>query len=151
MSPDLSGSNARGNVWLASFFLALFTAMTAVASFYPRGAATLPVLVGGLGATLSAWELLRAARALRTVTGIARPEPRPGHVAMFVWLAAAVTMVVLFGILAGAAAFIAVFLHVREGDRLRVAVVAGLTLAAVLHLALERGFGLQLFGGVLFS
>jgi hypothetical protein len=151
MSPDPSGSNARGSVWLASFFLALFASMTAVAATYPRGAATLPVLVGGIGAILSAWELLRTARALRAVADVVDREARPGTLAMFVWLAGAVGGVVLFGVLPGAAVFVAAFLHIREGERPGSAVLAGLTLAAVLHLALERGFGLQLFEGVLFS
>jgi hypothetical protein len=151
MSPDPSGSNARGDVWLASFFLALFAGMTVVASAYPWGAATLPVLVGGLGFTLSAWELLRARRRLRETTSVEERPARPGQLVMFAWLAGAVASVVLLGILIGAAAFIGAFLYFREGDGVRPAALAGLTLSAVLHLALERGLGLRLFAGVLFS
>jgi hypothetical protein len=70
---------------------------------------------------------------------------------MFGWLAAAIGSVTAVGLLAGSALFVGAFLHFKEGERLPSALAAALTLAAVLHLALERGFGLRLFEGVFLS
>ena len=68
---------------------------------------------------------------------------------MFAWLVGAAAAVAVLGILAGGAIFVIAFLRGRLGESWSSAVPAGLALSAVLHLMLERGLGVYLFGGLI--
>ena len=150
MSPGPSESNARGDLWLSAFFLAFFAGMAVVALSYPGASRTLPVIVGAAGAALSGIEIVRTARRLGGAPARSQSASR-GQLVMFGWLAGGVGIVAALGVLSGAALFVGAFLHFKERERWSTAVLAALTLAAVLHLTLERALGLQLFEGVLLS
>ena len=68
---------------------------------------------------------------------------------MFAWLVGAAAAGGRVGILAGGAFFVIAFLRGRLGESWSPAVPAGLALSAVLHLMLERGLGVYLFGGLI--
>jgi hypothetical protein len=137
-------------VWLSAFFLAVFAGMSLVASSYDGGSRTLPLLTGATGAVLSGMELRRSMRRART-SPASRPVLAGSLLPMLGWLGAGVAAVAGLGILLGAVVFVAAFLSMREGESTSTALVAGLVLAAVLHLALERGLGLRLYGGLFFG
>jgi Tripartite tricarboxylate transporter TctB family len=149
MSSARSPSPARGDAWLSAILFAGFAATTAVAATYSPLARAVPMLVGVLGASLTAVQFIRTARHLRTAPAKAPTPWSPDHLVMFGWLIAAATLVAVLGILAGGALFIAAFLQVRLRESWPSAILAGLLLSAVLHLMLERGLGVYLFGGLI--
>ena len=123
--------------------------MTVVASGYPPIARAMPMIVGVFGAALSAIQFVLAMRRRQRVPVGQSLSLSRGHLAMFAWLLGAAAAVAVLGILAGGAIFVIAFLRGRLGESWSSAVPAGLALSAVLHLMLERGLGVYLFGGLI--
>jgi hypothetical protein len=134
---------------LSAILFAGFLSMSAAAIGYPTTARAVPLLVGLFGAALSAVQFVRAMRQRQTVSVEDFASLSRGHLAMFVWLVGAAAAVAVLGILAGGAIFVIAFLRGRLGESWSSAVPAGLALSAVLHLMLERGLGVYLFGGLI--
>ena len=107
----------------------------------------LPLLVGSVGTGLSAAIFVRQFRALGSV-GVALSEAWRPRVAMVGWLAVAIVSIVLAGILAGSALFVAAFLLLRERQSWAFVAPATLALPLVLYTGIEWSFGLYLYRGV---
>lgn len=149
MSSDPSVSPARGDAWLSAILFAGFLGMSAAAIGYSPTARAVPLLVGVFGAALSAIQFVRAIRQLQTVSGQRSASFTRGHLVMFGWLVGAVAIVAVLGILVGGAIFVIAFLRGRLDESWSSAVPGGLALSAVLHLMLERGLGVYLYGGLI--
>ena len=145
-SKPLSGP--RTDAWLSALLLALFTAMTAAATRYPNPAGIFPLIVGAAGSVLAAVLLVRHVVAARaTPQESAAVSLRP-HLAMYLWMLAAIGLVAIGGILAGAAVFTTLFLRLRERRPLLSSVLAAVSLPLVLYVVIDRGFGLPLYQGL---
>ena len=151
MSSNPSASPARGDAWLSAILFAGFLAAVVAAIDYPPAARAVPLLVGVLGAALTAVQFVRTLRGLRLSSGPTRPTFSSGHVVMFCWLIGAAALVAAFGVLVGGGAFVTAFLCVRLREPWPSAFQAGLALSAVLHLVLERGLGVYLFEGLVWQ
>jgi hypothetical protein len=148
MSSDPSAFPARGDAWLAAIFFAGFAAMTIVASSYPAIARAMPMLVGTFGMVLSAIQFVRTVSRRRGSPARDSTSCWSGQLLMLAWLITAVALVGLFGILAGGAVFVVLFLRTRLGEPWSSAIPSGLVLSAALHLMLERGLDMRLFEGL---
>jgi hypothetical protein len=133
---------------LSAILLTVFAAMGLTARTYPNPAGTFPLIVGAIGSALAVIVLVRSAAALgATGDRSAAPSALP-HAVMFGWILAAIGLIAAAGILLGAAAFTTVFLTVRERRPLKFALPSALSLPLVLHVVIERGFSLPLYGGL---
>jgi hypothetical protein len=148
---DLSSGSGRDRAWLAALLLAVFLGMTAAAVGYPWPARMFPLVVGSAGTLLCVVELGRRLAAADTRSSRTPSGSPDGRVEMLLWFGGALALVVAAGVVAGGAAFVALFLRLREREAWRVAVSSGLALGLMLHVVLERAFGIDLFNGLLLT
>jgi hypothetical protein len=128
--------------------LATFVAMTAVAATYAPVTRTFPLLVGVCGSVLSAIEFTRLWRRARTEPP-GRAESQRARVAMFGWVALAIVLAVIAGLVIGSAAFIVAFLRFRGRESWSFTIASAVCVIAVLYVGLERLFELPLYDGLI--
>lgn len=148
MSSDLSKPTPQTDARIATGLLLLFLVMTGLAYSYPPVTRTFPLIVGTAGILLSAVECVRLWRRARSSPAVAGESQRD-RLAIFGWVAAALGGMSLLGFVIGGALFAGVFLKVRERESWFFALVGAGGVVLVLHVILERAFGLPLYRGLL--
>jgi hypothetical protein len=75
-------------------------------------------------------------------------ESQRDRLAMFGWVAAALGAMSVFGLVTGGALFVGAFLRVRERESWSFALLGAAGVVLVLHVILERVFGVPLYAGL---
>ncbi len=132
---------------LATGLLVIFVVMTAMASRYPPVTRSFPMLVGIGGILLSAAESIRLWRRVRSSPPIVGESPR-ARLVMFGWVATALALMTVLGLVAGGALFVGGFLKVRERESWLFSLLGASGVVLVLYVLLERFFGLPLYAGL---
>jgi hypothetical protein len=133
---------------LAGGLLATFLVMTVVASTYAPVTRTFPLIVGVCGSVLSAIEFVRLWRRARAMPQAAGPGQRD-RLKVFGWIALAIALTVVCGLVAGGALFVAAFLRVRGRESWAFASAGASSVIVVLYVVLERVLELPLYDGVI--
>jgi hypothetical protein len=150
MSSNLSKPTPQTDAQIATGLLLLFLVMTGMAYSYPPVTRSFPLLVGTAGIVLSAAECLRLWRRVRE-SPRAAGESQGDRLAMFGWVAVALGAMSVFGLVAGGSLFVAAFLKVRERESWFFSLLGASGVVLVLHVLLERLFGVTLYAGLLWA
>lgn len=147
MSSNLSKPTPQTDARLATGLLVVFVMMTGMAAGYPPVTRSFPMLVGVGGILLSAAESIRLWRRVRTSPPITGESQRP-RLLMFAWVATAIASIAAFGLVTGGALFVGAFLKIRERESWFFSLLGASGVVLVLHVLLERFFGLPLYEGL---
>ena len=150
MSSNLSKPTPRTDARIATGLLLLFLVMTGMAYSYPPVTRSFPLLVGAGGILLSTVECVRLWRRVRLSPPVAGESQRD-RLVMFGWVAAALAAMSVFGLVIGGALFVAVFLKMRERESWVFSLLGAAGVVLVLHVVLERVFGVPLYSGLLWA
>jgi len=150
MSSNLSKPTPRTDARIVTGLLLLFLVMTGMAYGYPPVTRSFPLLVGAVGSLLSAVECVRLWQRARLAPHVAGESQRD-RLAMFGWVAAALGAMSVFGLVTGGALFAGVFLRVRERESWLFSLLGATGVVVVLHVILERVFGVTLYSGLLWA
>jgi Tripartite tricarboxylate transporter TctB family len=136
-------------VILSLTFLVIFSSAVLVAKLsYPPEAASMPLIVGGVGAALSLLQLIRELRASRSATYEERINLRK-DVPIYLWVWAFVIAIVAFGFVIAAPFVLCVYLRWRSREPWWLCVTLSLSVLALLYGVFQIALGVPLFEGLL--
>lgn len=134
---------------LSLTFLVIFSSAVLVAKLtYPAEAATMPLMVGGVGAALSLLQLIRELRASRRATYQEQVDLHK-DVPIYLWVWAFAVAIVAFGFVIAAPIMLFVYLRWRSRESWWLCVTLSLSVLALLYGVFQMALGVQLFEGLL--
>ena len=136
-------------VALSLTFLIIFAAAAIVAGVdYPREAASMPLIIGGIGAALSLLQLiveLRASRSLAFEERVRLSKDLP----VYLWVWSFVGAVVAFGFVIAAPAMLVIYLRFRSREPWWLSLLLAAAVLALLYGLFQRVLQVTLFEGLL--
>jgi hypothetical protein len=152
MSSRLQPAHARrtrfsSTAALSLTFLVIFSSAAVTAWLnYPPDAASMPLIIGGVGAALSLLQLIVELRARRgpDTEQIDLRKDLP----IYAWVWAFVVGVVAFGFVLAAPVMLFAYLRLRSRERWWVSLILPLAVLALLYGVFDRALGVQLFEGL---
>lgn len=135
-------------VILSVTFLVIFSSAALVAKLsYPAEAASMPLVVGGVGAALSLLQLIRELRASRSAA-YEEPVDLRKDVPMYLWVWAFVVAIVAFGFVIAAPVMLFVYLRWRSRESWWLCSTLSLGVLALLYAVFQVALGVPLFEGL---
>ena len=133
--------------FLSATFLVIFTSAAVVARLnYPAEAASMPLIIGGVGAALSLLQLIVALRASRGAheEQIDLRKDLP----IYLWVWAFVAAIVAFGFVLAAPVMLFVYLRWRSRESWWLCLLLSVAIWAILYGLFETVLGVPLFEGL---
>jgi Tripartite tricarboxylate transporter TctB family len=135
-------------VILSLTFLVIFSSAVLVAKLsYPPEAASMPLIVGGVGAALSLLQLIRELRASRSATYEEQINLRK-DVPIYLWVWSFVIAIVAFGFVIAAPVMLFAYLRLRSREPWWLCVTLSLSVLALLYGLFAMALGVPLFEGL---
>jgi hypothetical protein len=154
MSPESSAQPTRrihltSTVALSFIFLVIFSGAVIIAGLsYPPKAASIPLLVGGVGAALSLLQLIIELRASRSSSYEERIDLKK-DIPIYLWVWAFVIAIVMFGFLLAAPPMLFIYLKFRSRESWRLSIALSLGVFALLYGLFQIVLGVPLFEGLI--
>lgn len=134
---------------LSATFVVIFTSAALVAKLnYPPEAASMPLIIGGVGAVLSLLQVIVELRASRDPAYEEQIDPRK-DLPIYLWVWAFVLAVVGFGFVIAAPIMLFAYLRWRSAESWWLCLVLPAVVLAILYGLFETALGVQLFEGLL--
>ena len=135
-------------VVLCATFVVIFASAAVVARLnYPAEAASMPLIIGGVGAALSLLQLIVELRASRGAAHEEQIDLRK-DLPIYLWVWAFVGAVVAFGFVIAAPVMLFAYLRWRSRESWRLSALLSLAVFAILYGLFETALGVSLFEGL---
>jgi hypothetical protein len=136
-------------VVLCLTFLIIFTSAVVVAKvYYPADAASMPLIIGGVGAALSLLQLIVELHASRSPAYEEQINLRK-DIPIYLWVWAFVIAIVAFGFVLAAPVMLFAYLRFRSREPWWLCLVLTASVLALLYGLFEKALGVALFEGLL--
>jgi hypothetical protein len=143
------GSRITSPVLLSLVFLIIFAGAAAIAWInYPAKAASIPLIIGGIGGALSFLQLILELRASRSPAFEERIELNK-DLPIYLWIWVFVLAIVGFGFLIAAPVMLFVYLRFRSKESWRLSIGLALGVLGLLYGLFQVALGVPLFEGLL--
>jgi uncharacterized integral membrane protein len=147
-STPAGGIRITSTAVLCAVFLLIFASAAAVAKLnYPAEAASMPLIVGGIGAALSLLQLIVSLRESRSAAYEEQIDLRK-DLPIYLWVWAFVMAVVAFGFVIAAPAMLFAYLRWRSGEPWWLCLLLAVAVLAILYGLFETVLGVPLFEGL---
>ena len=133
---------------LCAVFLVIFASAAVVAKLnYPVEAASMPLIIGGIGAALSLLQLIVSLRESRDAAYEEQIDLRK-DLPIYLWVWAFVAAVVAFGFVIAAPLMLFAYLRWRSGESWWLCLLLSAAVLAILYGLFETVLGVPLFEGL---